>query len=204
MRKINRGMKMNIYKKFLNEQLNEGVNLSDALKKIAIDFVENTCESQLYKEMALLNLSDKGKIYGRIDFDLDEAHSHKTRYEMPGGSIELSSFEIDEDLTLKIHKTVSIGFNSNKDVERYAGHDYIAASVNNTKTSTESFKIKNASDVLDIIDLVCTRSIDEQIAAINDINTFENGESFSTFIKINNKVKNGEKVKFSDFVSSNK
>ncbi len=193
---------MNIYKKFLNEQLNDGVNLSDALKKIAIDFVENTCESQLYNEMSLLNLTHKCKIYGRIHFDTDEVHSHKNKYAIPGCSIELSSFEIDEDLTLKIHKTVSVGFNSNKDVERYAGHDYIAASVNNTKQSTESFKIKNASDILDIIDLVCTRSIDEQIAAINDINKFENGESFATFIKINNKVKNGEKVKYSEFVSN--
>lgn len=193
---------MNIYKKFLNEQLNDGVNLSDALKKIAIDFVENTCESQLYKEISLLNLTHKCKIHGRIYFDTDEVHSHKNKYAIPGCSIEISSFEIDEDLTLKIHKIVSIGYNTNKDVERFNGHDYITASVNNTKTSTESFKIKNASDILDIIDSVCTRSIDEQIAAINDINKFENGESFETFIKINNKVKNGEKVKYSEFVSN--
>lgn len=187
-------------RELMHREISSNEALSDRLKSIAEEFFGTTHCSELYREISV-NASGP-TIWGHLSFDND-IESHKTVYSLPGCSIEISSFELTEELQLKIHKTVTVGFNTNAAVARFAGHDYIAPCVNNTRESIEVFSIKDASDVIDVIDDVCQRTLDAQIASIKDLGSvkFANGESFVVLLDVKRKIENGESVKFSFFAS---
>ena len=185
------------------QEIKENKDLSKILGAIALDFYDSICESELYEKMKIINASHPGMICGHIDFDeAEDERGHKSRYALPGCSIEIHSFSVNENLVLTINKTVSVGFNTDRDAGKYLGHDYIAPTSNCYRESVEKFSIKNASEILDVIDEICTRTMQEQIDAIKDVDNFDNGENFETFKTVYNKVKTGEKVKFSFFKSA--
>jgi hypothetical protein len=159
---------------------NIATETSEELKAIGLELLEIMLESGLYdSSMKLINMTHPGMIYGHIGVENCDSYIG-----LGGCSINIESFEIDEALRLKIKKTISIGYNTNNDVSNYAGHDYIAKSVNNTCIVSEEFKVESAMDVLDVIERVMWRDERQQVDMLKEIDfSTNNGKNQHDFFK---------------------
>lgn len=168
---------------------------------LAMEFFDIASESEIYSELWSINLTHDDCVYGHIEFE--DGIGYETFFSLPGCSISIEGFSLTKELELVIRKRVSVGFNTNSDVDKFEGHDYIAPSVNCTEPSYERFKVQDVMDIFDAIDEVCQRTVRGQVEAIKDLDgkVFGNGESIDIMREVLKRFLNEESIGYGFFKS---